>query len=242
MRRPIRATRYANAGGVSTGTNWSPGRGTNNPYPTVSFSGSDDPLLPSDVLTYNTTSAANGWGPALQFPTMIGAVGIGYNPAAAGTWNENGAAPTGPIGAFNLVSLQTDTWCGIFTGAINDWNDAEITADNGGTSLTGGVSKTITVVYRSDGSGTTFLMANCVDQSVRRPPLIRSRRLGRPRPRGTTSMSGQSQQQLVHQRAERSRHRPAGHFVGASGNGGIKAAVLAQAGRIGYSTTDFVED
>jgi ABC-type phosphate transport system substrate-binding protein len=57
------------------------------------------------------------------------------------------------------VQLSTSTQCGIFTGQIKTWNDPSITADNKGTPLGTG---TITVVYRNDSSGTTFLFTNAL--------------------------------------------------------------------------------
>ena len=53
-----------------------------------------------------------------------------------------------------LTSLQLspNTIAGIFTGAITNWSDAKITADNGGHALP---SKAIVPVIRSDGSGTS---------------------------------------------------------------------------------------
>ena len=47
--------------------------------------------------------------------------------------------------------------CGIFTGAITQWNDPAITADNGNAVLGTGQIK---VTFRSDGSGTTFVFTN----------------------------------------------------------------------------------
>ena len=241
---PVGATpdtghRYANALGLSTGTNWSAGRGTNNPYPTVSFGGSDDPLLPSDIVgvgKYNDLGTTNGWGPALQFPTMIGAVGIGYNPAA-GTWNENGVAPTGPIGAFNLVSLKTATWCGIYTGAITNWNNAEITADNGTTSITGGASASITVTYRSDGSGTTFLFANAL--------IKQCASTGHPVPASWETAPGNAAGVSNNNwfiNVNKAGLFPVGsNFSGQPGNNGIRTFVNATPGAVGYMTTDFIK-
>src|SRR5215469_9489771 len=55
--------------------------------------------------------------------------------------------------AFSALNLDSDTLSGIFLGHITNWNDAKLAALNSGTTLP---NKKITVVHRSDGSGTTF--------------------------------------------------------------------------------------
>lgn len=55
------------------------------------------------------------------------------------------------VSGVDSVKLSPDTLAKIFTRQIKDWSDPAITADNG-TAL---AAKAITVVHRSDGSGTT---------------------------------------------------------------------------------------
>jgi ABC-type phosphate transport system substrate-binding protein len=64
-----------------------------------------------------------------------------------------------PTGGSSGVNLRTNTLCGIWTGAITDWSNSEITADNKGKQLGSG---TIVPVYRHDGAATTFLLANAL--------------------------------------------------------------------------------
>jgi phosphate transport system substrate-binding protein len=52
------------------------------------------------------------------------------------------------------LRLTPATLAGIFLGQITRWNDPRLAADNPGAGLP---NKAITVVHRSDGSGTTFL-------------------------------------------------------------------------------------
>jgi phosphate transport system substrate-binding protein len=99
---------------------------------TVTFGASDMPLKPED---------ANAAGLA-QFPIVIG----GVVPVV----NLEGITPgqlkfTGPVLA------------DIFLGKITKWNDPAIVGINPGASLP---DKKITVVHRSDGSGTTFNWVN----------------------------------------------------------------------------------
>jgi ABC-type phosphate transport system substrate-binding protein len=81
-------------------------------------------------------------GPAVQIPTVVTTVNIPYR-----------------VPGLPKLQLSERSLCGIFTGAITDWNDPQISADNGG-SVTGGVPHQIIVAVRSDGSGTTFLFTN----------------------------------------------------------------------------------
>ena len=55
--------------------------------------------------------------------------------------------------------MTTDTLCGIFTGAITNWNDNAFKAANNNTQLGNGP---ITVFYRNDNSGGTFLFSNAL--------------------------------------------------------------------------------
>jgi len=96
---------------------------------TVDFAGSDAPLKPSE------RTAAPG---LLHIPETIGAVTAAYNVGSLST----GLNLTGPVLA------------DIFLGNVTTWNDPSIAALNPGLSLP---STTITVVHRSDSSGTTFV-------------------------------------------------------------------------------------
>lgn len=81
---------------------------------------------------------ASAPGPILQVPTVIGAVVPAYNlPEVTEPLNF-----TGPILA------------DIFLGRLTKWNDPALAAVNPGVSLP---DRDITVVHRSDGSGTTFV-------------------------------------------------------------------------------------
>src|SRR6266581_1533775 len=96
---------------------------------TVDFAGSDAPLKPGE------RAAAPG---LLHIPETIGAVTAAYNVRRLST----GLNLTGPVLAE------------IFLGNVTSWNDPTIAALNPGVSLP---STTITVVHRSDSSGTTFV-------------------------------------------------------------------------------------
>lgn len=78
----------------------------------------------------------------MQFPTVVGGVVPVVN------------VPGIPAGA---LKLDGATLANIFLGKITKWDDAAIKALNPDLKLP---SKAITVVHRSDGSGTTFLFTN----------------------------------------------------------------------------------
>ncbi len=79
-------------------------------------------------------------GPVLHIPTCLGAVVIAYN------------LPGNPE-----LKLSPDVIADIFLGKIKKWNDPRIASLNKGVKLP---NQNITVVYRSDGSGTTFVFTD----------------------------------------------------------------------------------
>ncbi len=95
---------------------------------TVQFAGSDPALKPSDVAKMK--------GPVLQFPVAAGAITVSYNLS----------------GVKSGLKLDGPTLAKIFLGQIKTWNDPAIKSLNPGISLP---STAITVVHRSDSSGTT---------------------------------------------------------------------------------------
>jgi phosphate transport system substrate-binding protein len=92
---------------------------------TVDFAGTDAPYKTTDPQPPK---------PFFYFPTVVAPITVSYN-----------------LSGVNL-SLSADTIAKIFSGAITTWDDAAIKADNPKAKLP---STTITVVHRSDSSGTT---------------------------------------------------------------------------------------
>ncbi len=100
---------------------------------TVFFGATDGPMTNDQLLAAP--------GKILHFPTVIGSVVPIYKvPGVA-----DGLKFTGPV----LAS--------IFMGTITKWNDPQLTALNPGVSLP---ASDITVVHRSEGSGTTYVWAD----------------------------------------------------------------------------------
>ena len=97
---------------------------------TVDFGASDMPLKDDLLQKLNLHIT--------QFPTVLGAVVPSYNiPGVQATLKFTPAA-----------------LAGIYLGKITKWNDPEMRKNNPGVKLP---AKDITVVHRSDGSGTTFV-------------------------------------------------------------------------------------
>jgi phosphate transport system substrate-binding protein len=125
------------------------------PYPDpagIQFGGTDDVLLSTDIATYNTNGGPANWGNILFIPSLIGEVALSINSTKDGAGNPWLVAP-------NTIKLSRKSVCGIFSGHITHWDASSITADNGGAAVGHGA---ITVVHRSDGSGTTYLLTNAL--------------------------------------------------------------------------------
>jgi phosphate transport system substrate-binding protein len=97
---------------------------------TVDFGASDVPMTQAEL------TAAGGADSLVEIPTTLGVEAIAYN-----------------VPAVSNLQLDGPTLAGIFLGTIKTWDDPAIKALNSGASLP---SKAITVVHRSDGSGTTY--------------------------------------------------------------------------------------
>lgn len=98
----------------------------------VDFGASDAPLTPDQA------TACKG---CVQIPWALGATTIDYNVK----------------GAPNHLKLTGKVLADIFLGHINTWNDPAIARLNPGVSLP---STHITPIYRSDGSGTSFVFTD----------------------------------------------------------------------------------
>jgi phosphate transport system substrate-binding protein len=132
----------------------------NYPYPQAEgyhFSGSDDVWNSADQTAWNATGGpASKFGNMVQLPAVGGAVTIvlNGNDGAGTALAQHGSAVSGSTSAINLTRQAV---CGIFSGHITKWNNAILTAQNGGVAMGSGQ---ITVVHRFDGSGTSFLLTN----------------------------------------------------------------------------------
>lgn len=145
---------------------------------TVDFGASDMPLKPDELQKQDL----------FQFPTFIGGVAIAYNIKGI----EN-----------NALKLTGSLLSDIYLGKITKWNDDQIKQINPDLALP---DEEIKVIYRSEGSGTTFIF--------------------------TTYLSEVSPEWKEKVGADTTIKWPVGD--GAKGNGGVTALINRIPGSIGY--------
>ena len=185
------------------------------------FAGSDVALASTDYTTYKSTrepSSGTNWGEPFEFPVMGGPIVYGYRP-------QDFKKQKTPI------QLSRWTYCAIANGTVSDWNDAAITADNNGKSVTHGVSEPITFYFRSDGSGTSFNYTyhlNIACNGAWGKPYNAAPYEGSGRSAAWTYGVNQSWP------GPGSSKVPNSHFVGESGNPGVLAAIQSTPFGTGY--------
>ncbi|MBV8344239.1 MAG: substrate-binding domain-containing protein [Candidatus Eremiobacteraeota bacterium] len=183
----------------------------------LDFVGSDVALKSSEYTTYkaNRESGSVQWGEPFEFPTIGGPIVYGFRPQDFVPSN---------------IKLSTWTYCAITNGTVSDWNDPAITADNG-SSVTGGVSQTISFFFRSDSSGTSYLFTNHLNTACNvafKPPYNKP-------PYGSPSRSAAWTYGVSSTwPGPGSSGNPNPHFTGESGNPGVLAAIQATAFGTGY--------
>ncbi|MBK5262204.1 MAG: phosphate ABC transporter substrate-binding protein PstS [Peptostreptococcaceae bacterium] len=149
----------------------------------VDFCGSDAFLSNADM--------AKMPGEVVHIPTCSGAVDIAFNLPGIGS-----------------IKLTPEVLTQIFMGKINNWNDAELKKLNLGVKFP---DLTISVVHRSDGSGTTSIFSDY--------------------------MSKVSKAWKDQVGTGKSLNWPAG--MGAKGNPGVAGTISATKGAIGYIGSDY---
>jgi len=147
---------------------------------TADFAASDPALTPDDLKTIKGS-------PPVQIPTVFGAITVCYNLS----------------GVDKGLKLDGPTIANIYLGKIKKWNDPAIAGQNPGVKLP---DTNITVVHRSDSSGTTKGF--------------------------TTFLSNYSPEWKSKVGADKDVKWPTG--TGAKGNPGVAAAVKQTQGSIGY--------
>jgi len=147
---------------------------------TVDFGATDAPLTEEERQSFVDQYGAD----PIQIPMTAGAVVFAYN-----------------LEGVEDLRLSRDAYCGIVAGEINNWSDPAIAEDNPDIELP---SEPINFVHRSDGSGTTFLFTNHIQEAC---------------PNWTAG-------------AAKTVDWPVG--IGAQGNEGIAAQVQQTEGSIGY--------
>jgi phosphate transport system substrate-binding protein len=127
----------------------------------------------------------------VHIPTCIGAVVIAYN-----------------LPGVDELKLSNENLQDIFMGTITNWNDSRIQSTNPGVTLP---DQAITVVERSDGSGTTYIFSDFMSKISTRWE--------------TTVGRGKSLQWPV--------------GIGAKGNPGVAGTIKQTPGSVGYIGSEF---
>jgi ABC-type phosphate transport system substrate-binding protein len=186
----------------------------------VDFVFSGIPLLSNQISAYDTGSLAIVDGPLIQIPYLTTPIAIPLVNAPTGT----GPAFDGDVAHTPTVALNDADLCGIFSGAITDWS--KVTNPDTGTTYAPG---TITVVYRTDDSGSTDLLTAHLAQVC-------------PKPSGTIAVPVTfSETQIFANLFLRS--TPPSNFVGVSGSDGVAAQLIsfrtAGVAAVGYLSPDY---
>ena len=103
---------------------------------TVDFGATDVPMNDTELA-----AAAKTGGEVVQFPVTLGAEVVAYNVPEVQ----------------DKLKLTSDVLANIFLGKIKKWNDSKIKEENPNAKLP---DQPITVVHRSDGSGTTYIFTD----------------------------------------------------------------------------------
>ena len=150
---------------------------------TVDFGASDTAMKDDEIAKVPADKGV------LLLPMTAGSIVIGYN-----------------LADVPELKLPRDVYAEIFQGKITKWNDPKIAAANPGAKLP---DQAITVVHRSDGSGTTAVF---------------TKHLSAISPDWKAAVGDGKTVQWP----------KTGTFIGAKGNEGITAQLLQTAGSIGY--------
>jgi ABC-type phosphate transport system substrate-binding protein len=223
-------------------------------YVNVQFAGSDDVINAADMAAWNTggaNSPQTKFGNLIQIPSLSGPVGIGFG-GTDGTGAPLTIVNSTPAGGSSGLNLSRNAVCGIFSGHITRWDNKVLKALNGNTVLGTG---NITVVHRSDGSGTTFLLSNALaaqcqfefgENSETDPTIVSwafpwtdraASACPYPVANGANLLNWPDL--LTTQCGSAISNPGGGHFEAAAGSGGVETQVRTQPGRIGYASPDY---
>jgi len=190
---------------------------------TVDF-GASDAFLTSGQFGVTTTGqysdTTNGTpnlsatdGPVIQIPAFGTPITIAFTSPTKTVKGKTSAYITS-------LKLTDPQICGIFSGAITDWHTLSSTIPAG---------TQINVAYRSDSSGTTFLLTNHFYDAGSNKVCNTS---------NAPNFTGLTGPQKVFASLFTG-GTPPGNFTGASGSIGVQQAITATPGTIGYLSPDY---
>jgi ABC-type phosphate transport system substrate-binding protein len=231
-----------------------------NPNGTIATSG-------STTVTYDPAV----YGPAIQLPTIEAPVAIAINTNNdSGIWAiQSALSPATKAGS--AIQLATAQLCAIFSGQVSDWSSVAAIAalDKNGGVLAGenfssantaaGVaaqayttsSLPIRVVFRSDGSGTSFIITNYLASSCPQLDTDGTKNYAKiftgigVNGATTANLPNTTFANLISNiNAVTGSTTVTSTWIGANGSGAVAAAVSndsANSGRIGYVSADFTQ-
>ncbi|WP_246792183.1 substrate-binding domain-containing protein [Burkholderia perseverans] len=184
---------------------------------TVDFANSDAALSAAQVSGYTLAGTS---GPLIQIPYIVTAIAIPI--VNNGQTITSTATPQTTPGQSHSIALNDNDLCGIFSGKLTNWNQVT----NPETNTLYPNSAPITVVYRSDNSGTTELLTRHLSQVC------------------TTGASGNSNVSFVDSQAFLDSFGgtapTTGTFVSASGSGGVRAVLTTtSSAAVAYLSPDY---
>lgn len=167
----------------------------------VDFGASDAFLSASQLTNPATGSYAQSSvdGPLIQLPTIGTPIAMAYNESAVGS------------SGLTLTDAQI---CGVLSGKITDWHSLVSSIPTG---------TPITVVYRSDGSGTTFLTTQHLGAVCNSSDTAS----------GITFSATKTFAALF------PNSTPPSNFIGEEGSGNVANKVLATSGGFAYLSPDY---
>ena len=184
------------------------------PYPEWDGTSADSALSSSQITCYQVGG-----------PCGVGGATIGPTQPARGQYLalpefESDLAfaynPNGQTVGGSGLNLSRNSYCGIWEGAITNWADPSITADNGGTVVS---TQPIELIVRSDNAGATFVLTNHLNtacQNLSNPAYDWTRGVG------TSGITWPS------------------NSMAFKGQGGIVSGVTSTSGGIGYVAPSYV--
>jgi ABC-type phosphate transport system substrate-binding protein len=216
----------------------------------------------TSVATYNGAS----WGAPVQLPLFEVPVAIPMNVNSTSLQINSQIKSGGAIVPGGAIQLTEGQLCAIFSGLVTNWNDsstvipiltnaatatstatfsyANIGNGQGTAQPYANASLPITVTFRSDGSGTSFILTNYLSTVC---PLLDPNDTYKYQSifvNGAKHLPSTSFADLITDVQNARGTTVAANWVGASGSGGVQAAIgtaSAQAGFIGYVSADFTK-
>ncbi|WP_400768658.1 substrate-binding domain-containing protein [Methylosinus sporium] len=226
-------------------------------YNTTSYSWSGGATTANGTVTF----AVANFGAPIQLPLFEAPVAIAINAPASGTgvWTIHSQGTRSAAGG--AIQLSTAQVCAIFSGLVKDWSstanipylkndgttgvEAFDASNTPGTAVPYTSSTTpIDVVYRSDGSGTSFIFTNYLKAVC--PLLDPTNAYGYTSIFSTSNLPNVNFSNLIGNINAVRGASATSNWIGASGSDAVAAAISnytsasTWAGRIGYLSNDFV--